>query len=153
MLNVSDIAPDFKVLCDDGTDVSLSDFKDKKVVLYFYPKDDTPGCTIESCDFRDSFSKIQESDTVVLGVSRDDVKSHVKFKKKYDLNFPLLSDTDEIICGLYDVMVEKNIYGKKVRGIERSTFLIDKQGKIAHIWRPVKVEGHADDVLRQIALI
>ncbi len=153
MLNISDTAPDFRVLCDDGSQVSLSDFKGKKIVLYFYPKDDTPGCTIESCDFRDSFLDIQEKGVIVLGVSRDDVKSHVKFKKKYDLNFSLLSDTDEIICSLYGVMIEKNMYGKKVRGIERSTFLINEEGKIAYIWRPVKVEGHVNDVLGQIALM
>jgi peroxiredoxin Q/BCP len=150
MLKIADTAPEFNVLCDDGSHVSLSSFKGKNVVLYFYPKDDTPGCTIESCDFQDSLSSIHEKDTIVLGISRDDMKSHVKFKQKYGLTFPLLVDTDETVCGLYDVMIEKNMYGKKVRGIERSTFLIDKDGKIAHIWRPVTVEGHVDAILEKL---
>ncbi len=147
MLKVGDTAPDFSALADDETTVTLSAFKGKSVVLYFYPKDDTPGCTIESCDFRDSLSRLQGGDVVVLGVSRDDVKSHQKFKTKYSLNFPLLADTDENICTLYDVIVEKNMFGKKVKGIERSTFLIDTHGNISHIWRPVKVEGHVDEIL------
>ena len=147
MLKVGDTAPDFSALSDDGTTVTLSELKGKSIVLYFYPKDDTPGCTVESCDFRDSLSKLHGHGIIVLGVSRDDVKSHQKFKTKYTLNFPLIADTDEKVCNLYDVIVEKNMYGKKVRGIERSTFLIDTQGKISHIWRPVKVEGHVDEIL------
>jgi peroxiredoxin Q/BCP len=147
MLNIGDTAPDFSVLSDEEKTVTLSEFKGKPVVLYFYPKDDTPGCTIESCDFRDSLSRLENHGVVVLGISRDDVKSHKKFKEKYNLNFPLLADTDENICTLYNVIVEKNMYGKKVRGVDRSTFLIDAQGKITHIWRSVKVEGHVDEIL------
>lgn len=150
MLNVGDNAPDFTALSDDGSQVTLSNFKGKSVVLYFYPKDDTPGCTIESCDFRDSLSGFNALNVTIFGISRDDVKSHVKFREKYNLNFPLLADTDENICNLYDVIVNKNMYGKMVRGIERSTFLIDSKGKIAHIWRPVKVEGHVNDILSHI---
>ena len=150
MLQVGDLAPDFSVLSDAEQEIKLSDFKGQKVVLYFYPKDDTPGCTIESCDFKESLSTFNQLNCVVLGVSRDDVKSHQKFKTKYHLNFPLLADTEEVLCKAYNVLVEKNMYGKIMEGIERSTFLINEEGKISHIWRPVKVEGHIEEILKTI---
>jgi peroxiredoxin Q/BCP len=144
-------APDFTVLSDNGEKVKLSDFKGKKVVLYFYPKDDTPGCTKEACAFRDGIAEIKKKGAVVFGVSADSVESHQKFKKKFDLNFPLLADTDRKIIEGYDVWKEKSMYGKKYMGIERTTFIIDEQGKIAHIFPKVKVEQHYDEVLKALA--
>jgi len=141
-------APAFTLTAHTGEKVSLKDFKGKKqVVLYFYPKDDTPGCTKEACSFRDNLPRIESQDAVVLGVSRDSVASHVKFKDKYDLPFLLLSDENEEVCQKYDVIHEKNMCGKKVMGIVRSTFIIGKDGKVKKIFRNVKVDGHTEQVL------
>lgn len=145
-LSIGDKAPDFTLPADGGGTVKLSSFKGRKVVLYFYPKDDTPGCTTESCDFRDSLEDFNAMGTQVIGISKDSVARHDKFKAKYDLNFPLASDENSDVCERYGTWTEKSMYGKKYMGIERSTFLIDEQGKIAAIWRKVKVPGHAEDV-------
>jgi peroxiredoxin Q/BCP len=146
-LQEGDAAPSFTLESDTGEKVSLKDFKGKKVVLYFYPKDMTPGCTQEACDFRDSFARIKKSDAVVLGVSKDSVTSHQKFKTKHDLPFPLLSDSDGKVCELYGVWQEKSLYGKKFMGIVRSTFVIDEKGKILRSFPKVKVNGHVDEIL------
>jgi thioredoxin-dependent peroxiredoxin len=143
-------APAFTVLADDGKSVSLADFKGQAVVLYFYPKDDTPGCTTESCAFRDLLPRFEGVRAVILGVSRDSVASHQKFKAKYALPFPLLADEDGALCESYGVWVEKSMYGKKYMGIERSTFLIDKDGVLNRIWSKVKVDGHAEEVLATV---
>jgi len=130
----------------------LSQFKGKQnVVLYFYPRDDTPGCTTEACGFRDNFSQFQSADTVVLGVSTDTVKSHEKFATKFSLPFPLLADESHEVAEKYGVWVEKNMYGKKSMGIQRATFLIDKSGKIAAAWPKVKVDGHVEEVAAKLA--
>jgi peroxiredoxin Q/BCP len=150
-LKVGQKAPDFTVMNDNGEKVKLSDFKGKKVVLYFYPKDDTPGCTKEACAFRDGISEMKKKGAVVLGVSADSVESHKKFKSKFDLNFPLLADTDKKIIEGYGVWKEKSMYGKKYMGIERTTFVIDEQGKISHIFPKVKVDQHYDEVLKALA--
>ncbi len=147
MVLVGEKAPDFTLPADDGRPVSLNGFRGKKVVLYFYPKDDTPGCTKEACSFRDNLARVTTKGAVVLGVSRDDAKSHLKFKDKYDLNFPLLSDVDGKVTTAYGVWKKKNMYGREYFGIERTTFLIDEGGTIARIWPKVKVEGHTDEVL------
>jgi len=128
-------------------ELAVSDFKDKNIVLYFYPKDSTPGCTREGQDFRDDIAKFRRASTVILGVSRDSVKSHENFKTKQAFPFDLLSDKEEKLCTQFDVIKEKNMYGKKVMGIERSTFLIDKKGVLQQEWRKVKVDGHAAEVL------
>lgn len=135
------------------TPVSLSDFRGKTVVLYFYPKDDTPGCTTEACAFSDRHDELQKAGAVVLGVSPDDVASHRAFAEKYKLPFPLLADTDHAVAMAYDVWREKNNYGKKYMGIVRSTFLIDGEGVIRRIWRSVKVDGHDEQVAEAIAEI
>ena len=150
VFNTGDLAPGFTLPSDEGGLVSLSDLRGKKVILYFYPKDDTPGCTQESCDFRDSFTRLKGLNAVVLGVSKDSVESHVKFKKKYGFPFPLLSDDEGVVCEAYGVWKEKNNYGKKYMGIERSTFLIDENGKIAKAYPKVRVEGHVDEIIRDI---
>jgi thioredoxin-dependent peroxiredoxin len=142
-----DKAPDFSLPTDGNGKVSLSKLKGKKVILYFYPKDDTSGCTAEACGFRDSLPKFGKSDAVVIGISRDSVASHDKFKKKYDLPFTLASDEDGKVCEAYGTWVEKNMYGRKYMGIERATFLIDPKGAIRNIWRKVKVTGHVEEVL------
>lgn len=146
-LQINDKAPDFTLPATGGKDISLKGLKGKNVVLYFYPKDDTPGCTQESCDFRDNMGRLTKADAVVIGASRDDVKSHEKFKKKFEMPFDLVSDEDGTLCADYGVWVEKSMYGKKYMGIERSTFLIDGNGVIRAIWRKVKVDGHVDEVL------
>lgn len=143
-------APDFSLKSDNGESIKLSDYKGKKVVLYFYPKDDTPGCTAEACSFRDGFSEIQKKGAVILGVSTDSVESHKKFKEKYHLNFPLLSDADKKVVNAYGVWKEKNMYGKKYMGIERTTFIIDEDGEIKKIFPKVKVERHYDEVLAEL---
>jgi peroxiredoxin Q/BCP len=143
-------APEFTLLDDEGHSISLKDFRGKKVILYFYPKDDTPGCTQEACDFEANASKIKKKNAVLIGISRDSVESHKKFKEKQNLNFILLSDSDASVCESFEVMVEKSLYGKKYRGIDRSTFLIDENGKIENLWRKVKVAGHALEVLETI---
>ncbi len=142
-----DVAPDFKLQSDDGKTYSLSDFKGKKeVVLYFYPKDDTPGCTKEACSFRDSLSSLSKAGVQVLGVSMDDLDSHAKFRTKYSLNFPLLSDQDGKVSKEYGVYKLKNNYGRKYWGIERSTFVVDKNGKVKKAMRKVSVDGHVDQI-------
>ena len=140
-------APDLKVLTDEGKEVSLSDFRGKKIVLYFYPKDNTPGCTRESCAFRDGISQIKRKGAVVLGVSPDSVKSHQKFKQDHDLNFPLLSDSDKKLVQSYGVWKEKSLYGRKYMGVERTTVLINEEGRVAKIFPKVQVDGHFEEVL------
>lgn len=125
----------------------LADYKGKKIVLYFYPKDNTPGCTTEGIHFRDLHAQFRQANAEIFGVSRDSLRSHEGFKAKLDLPFELISDPDETLCTMFDVMKMKNMYGKKVRGIERSTFIIDESGKLVKEWRGVKVPGHIDDVL------
>ncbi len=147
MLKVGDKAPDFKVKDQDGNDVKLSDFKGKNVALYFYPRDNTPGCTKQACSLRDGFAELNKKDIVVLGVSTDDETSHQKFIAKYDLPFRLLADTEHKVSEKYGVYVEKNMYGKKYMGIKRTTFLVNKDGKIATIMDKVKVAEHAGEVL------
>ena len=141
---------DFTLQDDQEKTVHLSDFAGKPVVLFFYPKADTPGCTIEACGFRDTFSKLQKAGAVVLGISRDTPKAQKKFKEKYDLNYPLLADVDEKVCNQFGVLKEKNMYGKKVMGIERTTFVIGPDQTLLKIFPKVKPEGHADEVLAAI---
>jgi len=143
-------APDFTAPTDGGGKIKLSDFKGKKVILYFYPKDDTSGCTKEACAFRDGKPNFSRAKAVVLGISRDSAASHDKFKKKYDLNFPLVSDEDGKICAKYGTWIEKSMYGRKYMGIERATFLIDEKGVVRNVWHKVKVPGHAEEVLAAI---
>ena len=128
----------------------LSDYKGQKIVIYFYPKDSTPGCTKEGEDFRDSFENFKEKNTVIIGVSRDSVTSHDKFSNKYNFPFKLISDENEKVCKLFDVIKEKNMYGRKYMGIERSTFLIDDKGVLVNEWRKVKVNGHVEQVLEAL---
>ncbi len=142
--------PPFTLAATSEQDISLKDLKGKNVVLYFYPKDSTPGCTREGQDFRDNYNKFKRQNTVILGVSRDSVKSHENFKAKQGFQFELLSDKDESLCKLFDVIKMKNMYGKQVRGIERSTFLIDSNAKLKKEWRKVKVDGHVDEVLAAV---
>ena len=142
--------PAFSIPSSDGENFRLSQYKGKNVVLYFYPKDSTPGCTTEGLDFKANMTKFKRRNTVVFGISRDTIKSHENFISKQKFNFPLLSDEDEVVCKLFDVIKMKNMYGKKVRGIERSTFLIDETGKLRHEWRKVKVQGHVDEVLEAV---
>ncbi|MCU0960357.1 MAG: thioredoxin-dependent thiol peroxidase [Pirellulaceae bacterium] len=144
---VGKAAPAFTLTADDGTKVRLADLKGKPVVLYFYPRDDTPGCTTEACAFRDRKAEIAKLGAHVLGVSPDTVESHVKFRDKFQLNFPLLADPDHVVAEKYGAWREKNMYGKTTLGIQRSTFLIDAQGKIARVWPKVKVEGHDQEVI------
>ncbi|MCC6207041.1 MAG: peroxiredoxin [Gammaproteobacteria bacterium] len=142
--------PDFELPATGDKQIRLSDLKGKTVVIYFYPKDSTPGCTLEGQDFRDQYAKLKRRDTIVLGVSRDSLKLHEKFKSAQEFPFDLLSDADEKLCGLFGVMKMKNMYGKQVRGIERSTFLIDAKGVLRREWRGVKVEGHVSEVIEAI---
>jgi peroxiredoxin Q/BCP len=144
--------PDFSAESTGGP-VKLSALKGKKVVLYFYPKDSTPGCTTEGCDFAAAHKKFEKAGTVILGVSRDSLKSHANFKAKMDFPFELISDPDEKLCEAFGVMKMKNMYGKQVRGIERSTFVIDAEGKLRHEWRGVKVPGHVAEVLAVVQSI
>ena len=142
--------PNFEAAGTGDKTFRLSDCKDRNLVVYFYPKDNTSGCTREGQDFRDSYSKFKRNKTIVVGVSRDSLKSHENFKAKQEFPFDLLSDQDEALCSLFDVIKEKNMYGRKVMGIERSTFLIDKQGKLRREWRKVKVDGHVEEVLAAV---
>ncbi len=142
--------PDFALPATGEQTIRLSDLKGKNVVLYFYPKDSTPGCTVEGQNFRDLHAKFKRAKTVVLGVSRDSLKSHENFKAKQEFPFDLLSDADETLCRLFDVIKAKNMYGKQVMGIERSTFLIDAAGVLRREWRKVKVDGHAEEVLEAV---
>ena len=150
-LQIDDQAPDFTLPTDGNGKITLSDLKGQHVVIYFYPKDDTPGCTTESCAFRDALPEFKNMDAQIIGISKCSVAKHDKFKGKYDLNFPLASDEDGKACEAYATWVEKNMYGRKYMGIERSTFLIDKTGKITKIWRKVKVKGHVDTVQKSLA--
>jgi len=150
MLKAGDKAPEFSLISDEGKNVSLKDLKGKKVILYFYPKDDTSGCTKEACSFRDNIKIINKRNAVVIGVSKDDTKSHQKFKKKYDLPFTLLSDENLDMLKKYDVWKEKSMYGKKYMGIERTTYIIDEKGKIQDVFNKVKVDGHTEEVLEKI---
>jgi len=145
-LKVGDNAPDFSLKTERGDTVSLKSLKGRQVVLYFYPKDDTPGCTKEACGFRDSIAPIEKADAVVLGVSLDNAASHQKFIKKYSLPFPLLCDEDGTVSKAYGVYKKKNMYGKTYWGIERSTFIIDGTGKLKAVFRKVKVDGHVAEV-------
>jgi peroxiredoxin Q/BCP len=142
--------PDFTLPATGDQDISLSDFKGKNVVVYFYPKDSTSGCTTEGQNFRDKIATFRRRKTAILGVSRDSIRSHENFKEKQAFPFELLSDADEKLCKLFDVIKEKNMYGRKVMGIERSTFLIDDKGVLRREWRKVKVPGHVDEVLEAV---
>ncbi len=146
MVDVGDQAPDFTLPADDGSQVSLRDYRGTKVVLYFYPKDNTSGCTTQACDLRDAHPAIDARGAVVLGVSPDPLSSHEKFRDKYDLNFPLLSDEDHAVSEAYGVWKEKSMYGKKYWGVERSTFILDEDGVIQEAWRRVRPKGHAEKV-------
>ena len=150
MLKIGDKAPAFTLISDTGEKVSLKDLKDKKVILYFYPKDDTSGCTKEACSFRDNIKVIEKKNAVVIGVSKDNTKSHQKFKLKYDLPFTLLSDENFEMLKEYDVWKEKSMYGKKYMGIERTTYVIDEKGKITDIFNKVNVDGHTEEILAKL---
>lgn len=149
-LNVGDKAPNFTLSTDGNNEISLSDFLGQSVILYFYPKDDTPGCTKESCAFRDALPQFEQLNTAIIGLSKCSVAKHDKFKAKYDLNFPLASDENGNTCENYGTWVEKKMYGKTYMGIERSTFLINDKGEIAEIWRKVKVPGHVEAVKEKL---
>ena len=150
MLKVGNKAPDFTLPSNEDAEVSLKDYRGKKVVLYFYPKDDTSGCTKEACSFRDNLARVKRKGAVIFGVSADSVTSHQKFIDKYDLTFPLLSDESKEMIKAYGVWKEKSFMGRKYMGIERTTFIIDEQGKIAHIFPKVSVEGHTEEVLEKL---
>ena len=142
--------PAFKIPATGEQEISLNSLKSKNIVIYFYPKDSTPGCTREGQDFRDNYLKFRRQNCIILGVSRDSIKSHEKFKDKQEFQFDLLSDTDETLCNIFDVIKMKNMYGKKVRGIERSTFLLNDKGVLKQEWRKIKVDGHVDEVLEAV---
>jgi len=144
------IVPKYKLAATGEQEISSSSLRGCNVVIYFYPKDNTPGCTREGIDFQASLAKFKRQNTVVLGVSRDSVKTHENFRTKQGFKFDLLSDKDEVLCQMFDVIKMKNMYGKKVRGIERSTFLIDDKGKLKQEWRKIKVDGHVDEVLAAV---
>lgn len=150
-LKVGDKAPNFTAPTDGGASLTLSDLHGDYVVLYFYPKDDTPGCTKEACAFRDDMSDFEKLNAKIVGVSKDTAAKHDKFKAKYDLTFPLVSDEDGAICDAYGTWVEKSMYGRKYMGIQRATFLIDPSGKIAEIWPNVKVKGHSEEIREKLA--
>ncbi|MGD9633096.1 MAG: thioredoxin-dependent thiol peroxidase [Pirellulales bacterium] len=143
-------APAFTLTADDGAKVRLSDLKGQRVVVYFYPRDDTPGCTREACAFRDQHAALKKLGVKILGISTDSIESHGKFRDKYQLNFPLLADPDHTVAEKYGAWREKNMYGKKSMGIQRSTFLIDADGKVAKVWKAVKVDGHDEQVIAAI---
>jgi len=149
-LSVGDVAPDFTVPSTDGSIVSLSSLKGSNLVLYFYPKDDTSGCTAEACSFRDNIARVQSHGAKLFGISPDGVKSHKKFTDKYELNFPLLADEDHAVAELYGVWVEKSMYGRKYMGIERTTFVIGADGTIKAIFHKVKEPGHTEEVLKAL---
>jgi len=149
-MDVNDKAPEFTLPDQNGEPVSLKDLRGKTVVLYFYPRADTPGCTIEACEFRDSYKKIQKTGVVLLGISPDTPKAQKKFEEKFDLPFTLLGDADKKVANAYGVMKEKNMYGRKVIGVARTTFVIGPDGKIKHVFNKVKPEGHADEVLELV---
>jgi peroxiredoxin Q/BCP len=147
-MEVNDLVENFTLQNQDGETVSLEQFAGKPVVLFFYPKADTPGCTIEACEFRDATKQLQAEGAVVLGISRDTPKAQKKFQEKFHLGYPLLADVDSVVCKQFDVLREKNMYGKKVMGIERTTFVIGPDRRVMHIFRKVKPEGHAEEVLQ-----
>jgi peroxiredoxin Q/BCP len=147
MLKLNKKVPTFSCVCTPEQTIKLADYKGQKLVIYFYPKDNTPGCTTEGQDFQNAYAKFKRAGIAILGVSRDSLRSHQKFKEKYKFKFELVSDPDEELCKLFDVINMKNMYGKQVRGIERSTFLIDEKGVLRQEWRKVKVNGHVDEVL------
>jgi len=149
-VDINDKAPEFTLPDQSGESVSLKDFRGKTVVLFFYPKADTPGCTIEACGFRDTYKKLQKTGAVILGISADTPQAQKKFQDKFDLPYPLLADTDKKICNAFGVIKEKNMYGRKVMGIARTTFVIGPDGKIAHVFRNVKADGHAEEVLEYL---
>ncbi len=142
--------PDFSVAATGEKTIHLKELEGQKVVLYFYPKDSTPGCTVESCAFESLKNKFAKLNTLIIGVSRDNLKSHDRFREKQSLSFDLLADTEETLCQLFDVIRQKNMFGKKVKGIERSTFLIDEKGKLIKEWRKVKAQGHAEEVFETV---
>ena len=142
--------PDFALPATSGKTIKLSDFLGQYVVIYFYPKDSTPGCTTQGMQFRDAYADFQQANTEIFGISRDSVKSHENFKAKFSFPFELLADAEEVACGIFGVIKMKNMYGKQVRGIERSTFIVNPQGVLVHEWRGVKVDGHASEVLSLI---
>ena len=150
MLKEKDKAPDFTLLSDDGKKISLKDFRGKKVILYFYPKDNTSGCTREACAFRDSIKYFEKNNIAVIGISKDNTESHKKFKEKYSLPFTLLSDESLDVIKAYDSWKEKSMYGKKFMGVQRSTFIINEKGYIEHIFPKVKVDGHIDEIIKLI---
>lgn len=150
-LNIGDAAPDFTLPTDNGSALTLSQLRGKKVVLYFYPKDNTPGCTRESCDFRDEFAQFKTKGVEILGISKDSEKKHTQFKRKYALPFTLLVDANADICEVYGVINKKSLFGKTFLGIQRSTFLIDEKGVIRAIWRKVKITGHVEQILNELS--
>lgn len=150
MLNIGDKAPDFTLRSDTGETITLSNLTGKKVIIYFYPKDNTSGCTQQACDVRDNLAKFQAKDTLIFGISKDSLKSHTKFRTNHNLNFPLLSDESGEVCEKYGTWIEKSMYGRKYMGIDRTTFIIDSDGKIAHIWRKVKIPGHIEAILGKL---
>jgi peroxiredoxin Q/BCP len=153
VIDTGTMAPDFAVAADDGSTVSLAGLRGRPVVLYFYPKDDTSGCTTEACELRDAFPRFTSANAVILGVSPDSVASHVKFKKKYALPFTLLADTDHAIADAYGVWKQKSMYGRKYMGVERTTFVIGTDGRVARVFEKVKPAGHAAEVAEAIAAL
>lgn len=153
MLKEKSKAPEFSLRNQDGEEVSLSDFKGKRVVLYFYPKDDTPGCTTEACNFRDDYSQYKEAEVIILGVSPDSEKSHAKFSSKHQLPFPILVDVDHQVCELYGVWGKKKFMGKEYDGVLRTTFIIDREGNIVKIFEGVKPTNHSEEVLKVLKKI
>ena len=151
VLKLGDKAPEFRLTADNNEALSLEQFRGKKVILYFYPKDNTPGCTKEACDFRDRFPRFNQQQAIILGISKDSPATHQKFKQKYSLPFTLLTDKDAAVCEAYGVLNPKSLFGKTFLGIQRSTFLIDENGFIQGIWRQVKVPQHAEAVFDQLA--
>ena len=149
-LEMNHVVPNFDLLGTSETNFSLKNYLGKLVILYFYPRDSTPGCTNEGIDFTNLYQDFKKKNVEIFGISRDSIKSHEKFKEKYNFPFELLSDSEETACSLFDVIKLKNMYGKQVQGIERSTFLIDTEGKLINEWRGLKVPGHAEEVLNSI---
>lgn len=153
MMNLGQSVPDFEFTATNHLNGHLSDYKGQKIILYFYPKDSTPGCTTEGQDFRDAYPQFQALNTQIFGISRDSLKSHENFKAKQNFPFDLICDHDEQLCQLFDVIKMKSMYGKQVRGIERSTFIIDSHGILQHEWRKISVKGHVEEVLTTLKTI
>jgi peroxiredoxin Q/BCP len=150
-MNIGDTIPSYSFKATDGLNANLADYHGKWLILYFYPKDATPGCTLEGQDFRDMHAKFSELNAVIFGISRDNLACHERFKKKQAFSFELIEDSDENLCQIFDVMKTKKMFGKTVRGIQRSTFIIDPEGVVKHVWRKVAVEGHVAEVLSTLA--